>query len=332
VDAFNVTLQRQLTDTMSVEVGYVANRGRNVFAGDGPDVNTNQPTLEGFPNVPRNQRLPFFANRPTTYLGLGGAFGWTQDIAYFCNCANNWYDSIQAKFNKRFSDGYAFTVNYTWQKAEGEGGSYFFWNRALDRGVQDWDRTNILNVTLIYELPFGRDKKYGTEWSTVMDAIAGGWQFNATHTVQSGQPFNVGYADSGQDRDVGPGRPNLVGDPEGEKTRSQWFNTTPIGASGSAFGDPAVGTFGNLERNALRGPYYRRTDASIFKHFRLGATRDLEIRIEAVNLFNVVNLGNQDSEVGTLNSPRPNAGRISSTAYFGADPQRNLQFAVKFRF
>ena len=104
------------------------------------------------------------------------------------------------------------------------------------------------------------------------------------------------------------------------------------GVAGSAFGDPAVGTFGTLERNALRGPYYRRTDASIFKHFRLGGTRDLEIRIEAVNLFNVVNLGNPDSEVGTVNSPRPNAGRISSTAYFGADPQRNLQFAVKFRF
>ena len=333
VDAFNVTVQRQLTDTMSVEVGYVANRGRDVFTGDGPGVNVNDPTLEGFPTVPNNQRRPFFANRPTAYLGLGGAYGWTQGIDYFCNCANNWYDSLQARFNKRFSDGYAFQVNYTWQKAEGQGaGGQFFWNPDLDRGVQDWDRTHILNVTLVYELPFGRDKKYGQDWSTAMDAVLGGWQFNATHTMQSGIPFNVGYADSGADRDVGPGRPNLIGDPEGDKTRDRWFNTTPIGAQGSAFGDPAVGTFGDLERNALRGPYYRRTDASVFKHFRLGGARDLEVRIEAVNLFNVVNLGNPDSEVGTVNSPRPNAGRISSTAYFGADPQRNLQFAVKFRF
>jgi hypothetical protein len=332
VDAFNITVQRQLTDTMSVEVGYVANRGRDVFAGDGPDVGVNEPTLEGFPNVPQNQRRPFFSGRRTEYLNLGGNFGWTQGIAYFCNCANNWYDSIQAKFNKRFSEGYAFTVNYTWQKAEGEGGSYFFWNRSLERGVQDWDRTNILNVTLIYELPFGKGRKYGTDWSTAMDAIAGGWQFNATHTVQSGVPFNVGYADSGADRDTGPGRPNLVGDPEGDKTRDRWFNTTPIGTSGSAFGDPAIGTFGDLERNALRGPYYRRTDASIFKHFRMGATRDLEVRIEVVNLFNVVNLGNPDSEVGTATSPRPNAGRISSTAFGGSDPQRNVQFAAKFSF
>ena len=65
-----------------------------------------------------------------------------------------------------------------------------------------------------------------------METVLGGWQFNATHTVQSGLPFDVGYADSGADRDTGPGRPNLIGDPEGDKTRDQWFNTTPIGASG----------------------------------------------------------------------------------------------------
>ena len=332
VDAFNVTLQRQLTDSMSVEVGYVGNRGRHVFAGDGPAVNVNDPTLEGFPTVSRNQRQPFFAGRPTPYLGLGGAYGWTQGIDYFCNCANNWYDSVQAKFNKRFSDGYAVQVNYTGQKARGEGGGYFFQDRSVERGLQDWDRTHTVNVTLVYELPFGRDKQFGQQWSSAMDAVLGGWQFNATHTMQSGLPFNVGYADSGTDRDIGPGRPNLIGDPEGDKTRDQWFNTTPIGASGSAFGDPAIGTFGDLERNALRGPYYRRTDASIFKHFRVGGTRELEVRIEAVNLFNVVNLGNPDSEIGTLNSPRPNAGRISSTAFGGSDPQRNLQFAAKFRF
>jgi hypothetical protein len=333
VDAFNFTVQRQLTETTSVEVGYVANRGRDVFTGDGPGVNVNDPTLEGFPGVSRNQRQPFFANRPTTYLGLGGPFGWTQGIDYFCNCANNWYDSLQAKFNKRYSDGYAVQVNYTWQKAEGEGnGGQFFWDPGLDRGVQDWDRTHILNLTLLYELPFGHEKQYGQDWSPLVDGVLGGWQFNATHTVQSGQPFNVNYADAGSDRDIGPNRPNLIGDPEGDKTRTQWFNTTPIGSSGSAFGRPAVGTYGDLERNALRGPYYRRTDASIFKHFRFGAGRDLQVRIEVVNLFNVVNLGNPDSEVGTTTSARPNAGRISSTAYFGADPQRNIQFAAKFSF
>jgi len=296
-------------------------------------VNVNSETLVGYPNVPRDNRRPFFSGTADTVVGgYGGAFGWTQGIDFFCNCANNWYDSLQTRFNKRFSDGYAFQVNYTWQKAEGEGGGYFFWDRSIERGVQDWDRTHILNVTLVYELPFGHERQFGSTWSPTMNGILGGWQFNATHTVQSGQPFNVGYADSGSDRDVGPGRPNLIGDPEGPKTRDQWFNVTPIGAEGSAFARPASGAFGDLERNALRGPYYRRTDASVFKHFSLGRGREVEIRIEAVNLFNVVNLANPDSEVGSLSSPRPNAGRISSTAFGGTDPQRNLQFGVKFRF
>jgi hypothetical protein len=333
VDAFNITVQRQITDVISAEVGYVGNRGKDVFAGDGPAVNINQATISGYPNVPRNQRLPFFAGQRTTYLNLGGAYGWTQGIDYFCNCANNWYDSMQAKLTKRFSNGYSYQVNYTLQKAEGESDEYFFWDRDLNKGVQGWDRTHTLNVVLVYELPFGRGRKWASDISPTADAFLGGWQFNATHSVSSGIPFNVGYRDSGADRDTGPGRPNLIGDPKaGGGSRDRWFNTTPIGSSGSAFERPAPGTFGNLERNALRTPYYRRTDASLFKHFRVGGTRDLEVRIEAVNLFNVVNLGYPDSTVGVPGNDNPNAGRISETAYFNADPQRNFQFAVKFQF
>ena len=72
---------------------------------------------------------------------------------------------------------------------------------------------------------------------------------------------------------------------------------------------PAAGTFGNLERNSLRGPGYWRVDASMFKSFEFGVARALEVRIEAVNLFNHVNLGNPDSEVGVPGNPNPNAGQ-----------------------
>src|SRR5688500_17880213 len=141
------------------------------------------------------------------------------------------------------------------------------------------------------------------------DAIVGCWQFNTNTTIQSGLPFNVSYRDNGQDRDTGSNRPNLVGDPEGPKTRDQWFNAAAIGAAGSAFGRPARGTFGDLPRNALRGPGYWRTDASLFKSFTIGAGRQLQLRIEAVNLFNNVNLGNPDSEVGVPGNTNTNAGR-----------------------
>jgi hypothetical protein len=329
-DAFNVTVQRQLGATTSLEVAYVANRGGNVFAGDGPAININQASIIGYPNVPRNQRRPFF-----------NAFGWTQDVDYFCNCATNAYDSLQTRFTKRFSDGYSFQVNYTLQRAVQDSGEYFqtplpqaegLFDTDLNRGPADWERTHNLVISLVAELPIGRGRTYLADVSPAMDLLVGGWQFNTNTFIQSGLPFNVSYRGAGADRDTGPNRPDLIGDASGPGPRDQGFNAAPIGSSGSAFGRPAVGTFGDLPRNELRGPGYWRVDASLFKHFRFDADRMLEVRIEAVNLFNHVNLGNPDSEVGVPGNLNPNAGRITSTAYGGSDPQRNFQFAVKFKF
>jgi hypothetical protein len=333
VNAFNVMVQRQLSDTLSVEAGYVGNRGTQVFAGDGPEFNINQPTIQGFAQgVSRNDRTPFYSGIKTTQLGLGGAFGLSQGINYFCNCATNSYDALQTKLNKRFSGGYQISANYTFQKAKGHNDSYFLWDPNLNYGVQGWDRTHIFNLTLVWEIPFGKGQKWGGNSSNAMDAILGGWQFNATHTIQSGVPFDVSYNDAGADRDTGPNRPNLIGNAEGPKTTAQWFNAAPIGDPNSAFGRPAIGTFGNMPYNMLRGPYYRRTDAGLFKHIKVGGSKDLEIRIEAVNFFNVVNLGQPDATIGVPGNPNNHAGVIDSTAYGNSDPQRNFQFGAKFTF
>jgi hypothetical protein len=281
-----------------------------VFAGDGPGVNLNQPVLTGFPTVSRDARRPYFSR-----------YGWTQDMDLFCNCATNRYDSLQTKLTKRFSRGYSVLATYTLQRERQHGGDQFFYLPDLEYGPADWDRKHSFTIATLYELPFLRENRF-----------LGGWQFNQNTIIQSGLPFNVGYRDSGQDRDTGPGRPNLIGNPDGPKTRDQWFNTAPIGDPNSAFGRPAIGTFGNLPRNALRGPGYWRTDASLFKRFRVVEGHDLELRIEVVNLFNHVNLGNPDSEIGVPGNNNPNAGRITSTANFSADPQRNFQFALKYSF
>ncbi len=243
---------------MSVEVGYVGNRGVHAFVGDGPAVNVNDPTLEGFGTLPRDQRRPFFAGQfPTTVGGYGGAFGWTQGIDFFCNCGKNWYDSLQTRLTRRFSDGYSYQLNYTWQRARQEDGSYFFYDRNLQRGLTGFDRTHTLNAILVYELPFGKDKKWGNDWSPITNGILGGWQFNASQTFQSGIPFDVNYAGAGGDRDVGPNRPNISGDITINGGQDEYFDGTAIGDSGSPYTQPAPGTFGNMERNSLRGPGYR---------------------------------------------------------------------------
>jgi hypothetical protein len=333
VDAFNVMVQHQLSETLSAEAGYVGNRGGNVFAGDGPATNVNQATLTGFPNLSTDQRRPFFAGNVPNTSGFTGPFGWTQGIDYFCNCATNAYDSLQTRLTKRFSDGYSVLATYTLQRAIQDNPDYFFFDSEMNRGPADWDRTHSFTLSLVAELPFGRERRYGSNVSPVVDAIVGGWQANTNTFIYSGLPFQVTYRDSGADRDTGGNnRPNLVGDPDGPKTEEQWFNAAPIGSSGSAFSRPARGTFGTMPRNALRGPGYWRVDASLFKHFRFGGMRSLEARIEAVNLFNNVNLANPDSEVGVPGNPNTNAGRINGTAFGGSDPMRNFQFAVKIAF
>jgi hypothetical protein len=310
VDAYNVTVQRELGPMMSAEVAYVGNRGVRVFAGDGPAVNANQPTLTGFPGVSQDQRKPYFSK-----------YGWTQGIDIFCNCATNRYDSLQTKFTKRFAKGYSVQANYTLQRVRQHGGDQFFYLPDLEYGPPDWDRKHNFSISTLYELPFARGNRF-----------LGGWQLNQNTIIQGGLPFNVTYRDGGVERDTGPGRPNLIGDASGPQTRTQWFNATPIGATGSAFSRPAVGTFGDLPRNAFRGPGYWRTDASLFKRFRFLEDKQIEFRAEAVNIFNHVNLGNPDSEIGVPGNNNANAGRITSTAYFGADPQRNFQFALKVIF
>ena len=312
VDAFNVMVQRQLSGSMSVEAGYVGNRGKRVFAGDNPDLNINQPTIVGFGTLSRNQRQPFYS-----------LYGWTQDVTFYCNCATNKYDSLQARFTKRYSGGYSLQANYTLQRTVQSFGEYFQppvvepvmsalqgkSDTSINTGPADWDRKHSFVFAAVAEIPVGRQRRYMSDISRGLDALIGGWQVNANTFIYSGLPFNVTYRDAGADRDTGPNRPNLIGDASGPKTQDQWFNAAPIGAANSAFARPARGTFGNLERNALRGPGYWRTDASFFKHFRFADNQDVELRVEAVNIFNNVNLGNPDSEIGVPGNPNPNAGR-----------------------
>ncbi|MFB3905522.1 MAG: TonB-dependent receptor domain-containing protein [Acidobacteriota bacterium] len=321
VDAYNLMVQHQLNPSLSIEAGYVGNKGTHVFAGDGPDFNVNQATIEGFPTLSQDQRKPFFSR-----------FGWTQSISFFCNCADNHYDSFQTKLNKRFSEGYSVLAHYTWQKVTQEGGDYFVVDPSVSRGRPDWDRRHNFVFTQLAELPFGRGRRFASDMGRMADLILGGWQINSTTTIQSGLPFTPSYRDCGADRDVGPCRPDVLGDVEIIGDQNNWFNTTPIGSPGSVFARPQVGRFGNIGRNTLTGPGYWRTDASLFKHFHFTEVSNLEFRFEVFNLFNHVNLGQPDAEIGIPGNLNTNAGRITSTAYGGTDPMRQLQFALKLNF
>jgi hypothetical protein len=332
VDAYNVTLQREISNTVSAEVAYVGNRGQG-FMGDNPATNYNQATIVGFGTLSQDQRKPFFACRDTTADGTCGNFGWTQGIDFFSNTGKSRYNSVQAKLTKRWTGNYSLLTHYTFQKAKNNDPDYFFQDPDLNYGPANFIRTHVFVLAGNAVLPIGKGKKILGNISEGADRFLGGWQVNMNTTIQSGLPFNVSYRDSGSDRDVGPGRPNLIGDPaagSGDGRTSPYFNVTPIGSPGSAFGRPARGTFGDMPRNELRGPGFWNVDASLFKRFRIKGDSNLEFRIEAQNVFNHVNLGQPDDNVGVPGNLNANAGFITGTA--ANSPQRNLQFALRFEF
>jgi outer membrane receptor protein involved in Fe transport len=340
VDAYNITFQYQFAKDWSLEAAYVGNRGSDVFVGDNPELNVNQATLTGYgtngvtPDIPLNQRKPYFAK-----------FGWTQDIFLYQGYkATNLYNSMQIKVNKRFTNGYSILTHFTWQKSTNNAGEQFIFDKDLNRGEADFNRGKIFVFTQLYELPFGRNRKYLSGINRGLDLLIGGWQFNSTTTWESGFPVNITYdqcrdipnpADPPRplrqcDRDTGPNRPNV----NGKIKYTPGVNGT---IDASAFSKPAIGTFGNLKRNAIHGPSYFRSDASLFKRLNFTERMNLELRLEVVNLFNTVNLGNPDSNLGSFTAagvlvPNANFGKSNSTAFFGGDPQRNLQFAARFSF
>ena len=322
VDAYNVTVQRQLTNTISAELAYVGNTGRG-FIGDNPAANYNQPTIVGFGTLSQDQRKPFFACGAKNADGTCGNFGWNQGIDFFSNTGKSQYNGLQAKLTKRFSSGYSLLTHYTFQTHKNNDGSYFFIDPNVQYGNATFIRKHVFVLAGTAELPFAKG-----------NAVLGGWQVNANATVMSGLPLDdVSYRDAGADRDTGPNRPNLVGDPQvgsGDGITSPYFNVTPIGTSGSAFGRPAKGTFGDLKRHALRGPGWWNVDASLFKRFKIKGESNLEFRVEAQNVFNHINLGNPDAEIGVPGNNNTHAGFISGMAPNALT--RNLQFALRLLF
>ena len=114
VDAWNFTIQRQLSGSFSLEAAYVGNKGTHVFAGTGGDYDPNQATLVGYGTLSTNQRKPYFQQ-----------FGWSQSLRYFASNASNNYNSLQVKLEKRFSHGIQLLSHYTWSRNMDFSGTYY---------------------------------------------------------------------------------------------------------------------------------------------------------------------------------------------------------------
>jgi len=325
LDAWNVTVQHEITPTLSLAAGYVGNKGTHVFAGDGVAYDPNQATIVGFGSLTTDERKPFFKK-----------FGWTQQINYLGSDASDNYNSLQVVMEKRLTKGYQFLAHYTWSKALGYDSDYYAIDPRLNYGVANTDRKHVFVLTSLVELPFGRGKTFLGDVSGVADRIVGGWSLGATTTWESGLPFSPSYSSCQADRDTGPCRPDLVGTVHIKGSRNGYFTTTggvplqPNGLPGDTIGPwqrPAFGTFGSAARNSLRGPGFFQADLAVAKKFSLKEGISIQFRTDIFNLFNKVNLDNPITCVDCQNG-----GTVINTAFGGAALQRQMMFSLRLQF
>jgi len=237
------------------------------------------------------------------------------------------YNSLQVGLNRRFSHNVQSQLSYTWSKCmDDASGTYGLeggipWsvplNGSFDRGRCLFDRPQVLKWSGVYALPFQQN------------VFVKGWQISGNLTAQSGPPWNVtvGFDQAG-DVVAGSERPNLI------LPASQAVTGNINGwANPAAFGLPAPGTFGNLQRDFLPGPGIVDVDFATMKETQIREKLRLQFRAEFFNILNHPNfaLPNASAFVQTADgggAPNPTFGKITATT----TSSRQIQFALKLMF
>src|SRR6266540_3584684 len=299
-----------------LQVGYIGNHVLDILTNGVITPRNINPTLEDF-------------TRPIA--GIGSIL----DIGTY---PQSTYNALQITFRRNLSKGLRLNANYTWSHELDNVIGFFkdyqnYLDLNADRSSGDQDIRHNFTFDAGYDVPSFRDL-FGDglpRW------IADGWQLNSLTQIRSGFPVNVTVTGG---IFGGALRPNLV---SGVSTRPSNYSLPFNQFNIDAFSRPAAGTFGNLGRNALRGPGFAQVDFSIFKNTKLAESRALQLRMEIFNLFNHPNFAdpsggiNADAFGGSLNR-RAFFGQSISTVgnqlggLLGAGGPRQIQFSVRYLF
>jgi len=343
IDAWNFAVQRQLSRTSSVTVGYVGNKGTHTFAGDDKSTNPNEPAacLPGNQSVTGQQLCynpnPTNANETNNFDQLKpffAKFGFTQGLTFYHNGFDTNFNSLQVTFEKRFSEGLQFTANYAYQKAYNYGANEVY--RKVNYGRFDDLRNQQLTFFGNYELPFGRKHRFGGDVPRWLDYAIGGYELSTSINWASGLPFTAGLSSCSPYTPAGPCRPSKGSgsfplkltefDPA---TRTRTYFVPP--GLGGAFTTPALDQTGTSPRNAFTGPGLFNADLSLMKNIPIRESMALEFRMDAFNVFNIINPGNPGNTcIDCTGLGGQNAGVITGMA-LGTAP-RQLDFALTFKF
>ncbi len=345
VDAWNATVQRQLTRTLSLDVSYVGSKGTHGFAGNGPNYDLNQPSITNY-----NQTNPITGKTytqserrllcgPEDSLGNCTQFPYSLGN-YYGNDAASTYNAFETKVEKRFSEGFQFIAHYTFSHAYNYDNTYYQNNHSVAWGPVDFSRNHVFVFNPVYDLPFGKGKTLLGNSGRALNFIVSGWQLSNTTNWSSGLPWTPSTAECGKEEDVGVCRPNKgtgtfhVGAGAFNAATHQVTYFTPLASLSGPFADPGVGNLGNIGRNTFHGPSAFTSDLSVAKRFPITERVSAQFRMDAFNVFNhaVLDFSSQDYEAtgGTCIDCGGNSGKITELQY--GTPMRQLQFSLRLDF
>ncbi len=354
VDAWNLSIQRQLTPSLSATLAYTGNKGTHTFAGDGQTVNLNGvaaciPSSESVngqglcwnPNAPSTPPTASQTETSNTnYLRkYYSQFGWTQGLTYYHDGFDTHYNALQATLDKHFTQGLQFTARYSWQAAFNYGNNdYALIDRKVTYGRFDDLRAQEFQLYGNYDLPFGRNQKFLSGVPTWANYLVSGYQAGASLNWSSGLPFSPSYGECGSDIPNGPCQPNKGGGIMPTHLTSfnatshsrSYFTPYPAlvsnGSTDGVFARPYLDQFGDVQRNSYFGPAFFNTDLSLMKNTSIHERITAQFRLDAFNVFNHISPGNP----GNTCIDCSGAGVITGMA-IGQSP-RQLEFSVTVSF
>ncbi|MHB8640186.1 MAG: carboxypeptidase-like regulatory domain-containing protein [Candidatus Acidiferrales bacterium] len=350
VQQFNVDVEHQLPGAIVLTVGYAGSRSDHILI-DGNNLNVTTPGACGI------------VSGYTLGCGPGGsAMGIPYPAFPFSTISNitdqgvAHYNSLQVKAETKSSRygvyaliGYTYSRTYDNGFTDGlgtsVGASYYplpNWQK-LDWALSQINLNNDFTASVIYDLPFGKGKRFGSDWNGPLSTILGNWEVTLIEKITSGFPVFVVDSNNAsgvnfQNNGNSLNRPNQAGDPNKAgpvagnptcvapsqvHTTADWFNPC-------AFMAPAANELGNASRTPLSGPDFVNTDFSVIKKFALPREgMRLDFRAEFFNGFNHPQFGLPDTgATGYADINTPNFGSISSTV----NNPRVVQFGLKLIF
>ncbi|HYT66264.1 MAG TPA: TonB-dependent receptor [Vicinamibacterales bacterium] len=314
VTSWHASVQREILTNLLVDVGYVGNRSRDILI------------LGDF-----NQARPNAAGENTSLQARRPIQGFQEIQAAFAGGKGD-YNALQLKVERRYSRGLYLLNSFTYSRARdnasghlevqnGDNSRVNYRNLDAEFGRSGYDQPFNNTTSVVWELPFGKGRKFASNMNPVMDGFLGGWRIVGINASTSGVPVNLSYSPTAAFSVGGTltYRPNLTGDP-----------ITPNGGARNYLNPANVviptdqtQPFGNAPRNGVRGPSFNQLDLGLHKSIGLqGDSKRIEARIEAFNLFNHTNFQTPNGNRST-----PSFGTITS-----AFPARQLQLGVKFYF